>query len=111
VPALIETIQRDHTGPAFGGWNVNAIWALGEFETDAGPAIPAIRLHLQDPDPMCRQACLRSLWKILPPDQAKTLVPDLLNNRYDRDPNLRNVARELLQKIDPTRAIRAEVQP
>ena len=114
VPALIETIKRDHTGPAVPGWNGdagNAIWALGQFETDASPAIPAIRLHLQDPNPMCRQACLLSLRKILPPDQVKTLVPDLLKNVNDPEPNLRTVARGLLKEIDPKAARRAEVQP
>jgi HEAT repeat protein len=108
VPALIETIKRDHKDSALVGWE-NAIWALGEFETDARPAIPAIRLHLQDPNPMCRQACLLSLRKILPPDQVKTLVPDLLKNVNDSDPNLRNVARGLLKEIDPKAARGAEV--
>jgi beta-lactamase regulating signal transducer with metallopeptidase domain/HEAT repeat protein len=112
VPALIEAIKQDHTGPALPGWNVDvgsAIWALGNFETDARPAIPAIRLHLQDPNPMCRQACLLSLRKILPPEQVKTLVPDLLKNVNDSDPNLRNVARGLLKEIDPKAARGAEV--
>jgi len=108
VPALIETIKRDHSDVALGGMDIttgDAIWALGEFEADARPAIPAIRLHLQDPYPMCRQACLRSLRKILPPDQVKTMVPDLLKNVNDPDPNLRNVARGLLKEIDPKAAI------
>jgi hypothetical protein len=60
---------------------------------------------------MCRQACLLSLRKILPPDQLKTLVPNLLKNVNDPDPNLRIVARGMLKEIDPKAAIRAEVQP
>jgi beta-lactamase regulating signal transducer with metallopeptidase domain/HEAT repeat protein len=112
VPALIETIKRDHSDAAWGDITTgNAIWALGEFEADARPAIPAIRLHLQDHDWSDRQACLLSLRKILPTDQVKTLVPDLLNNVNDPEPNLRIVARSLLKEIDPKAAIRAEVQP
>jgi beta-lactamase regulating signal transducer with metallopeptidase domain/HEAT repeat protein len=114
VPALIDTIQRDHSDAAVGGMEAatgNAIWALGKFEADARPAIPAIRPHLQDQDWSHRQACLLSLRKILPPDQVKTLVPDLLKNVNDPEPNLRIAARGLLQEIAPKAAIRAGVQP
>jgi beta-lactamase regulating signal transducer with metallopeptidase domain/HEAT repeat protein len=114
VPTLIERIKRDHTDPPVVGWNGetgNAIWALGEFETDASPAIPAIRLHLEDPNPMVRLSCLVTLHKILPTNQAKTLVPDLLKNINDPEPNLRHVARGLLAQIDPEAARRANFQP
>jgi HEAT repeat protein len=103
VPALIDAIKGGHLG--------NSIWALGEFEADARSAIPIIQLHLQDDNPMVRQGCLGSLFKILPPDQVNTLVPVLLKNVNDPDPNLRVVARGMLEQIDPKAAIQAGVQP
>ena len=103
VPALIDAIKRGHLE--------NSIWALGEFEAEARSAIPIIQLHLQDDDPMVRQSCLGSLFKILPPDQVNTLVPVLLKDVNDPDPNLSGVARGMLDQIDPKAETRAEVQP
>jgi hypothetical protein len=115
VPALIDEIEgryleKDKWGLLRNSvsW-VNSIWALGEFEADARPAIPALREYLQDPHPITRETALGSLRKILPPDQVKTLVPALLKNVNDPDPNLRSLARDMLKQIAPIRAIGAGV--
>ena len=102
VPALIDAIKHGHKS--------NAIWALGEFEADASPAIPLLRQQLQDADPMVRQSALLSLRKILPPEQVKTLVPALIQNVNDSDPNLRDIARSMLWKIDPEAAKKTGVK-
>jgi HEAT repeat protein len=90
--------------------NLNRIWALGEFESEASLAIPILRQHLNDSEPMIRQSALGSLRRILPPRQLKTLVPVLVQNARDSDPNLSVVARSLLLEIDPMAARKVAIQ-
>ena len=107
VPALIDALKRSSSVSIDGG---NIVWALGEYEADASAAVPIIRQQLQDANPLNRQAALMSLRKILPPDQAKTLVPALLEAVKDPEPNLSGVAKEMLKEIDPAAAKRAGIK-
>jgi HEAT repeat protein len=113
VPALIAAInQEDAKGERNKNSmnNLNRIWALGEFESEASLAIPILRQHLNDSEPMIRQSALGSLRRILPPRQLKTLVPVLVQNARDSDPNLSVVARSLLLEIDPMAARKVAIQ-
>ena len=107
VPALMDALKR--SGSVSIG-NENIVWALGEYEADASAAVPVLRQHLQDADPMARQAVLMSLRKILPPDEAETLVPALLQAMKDPEPNLSGVAQNLLREIDPQAAKKAGIK-
>jgi HEAT repeat protein len=110
VPALMNAISAFNSGRAMNPGDGNIIWALGQFEGDARPAIPILRQYLIDPNPMIRQSVLSSLQKILPPEELKSLVPDLLQNANDPEPNLSIPSRMLLKQIDPAAAKKAGVE-
>jgi len=108
IPALLDAVKLGSPQTV-----VNAIWALGAFETDASSAIPILRKFLEVPNPstipMSRQAALLSLHKILPPGEFDTLVPALIQNVNDPDQSVRMVARRMLKEIDPAAARKAGV--
>lgn len=111
VPALVNAISALNSGNAMKANDaMNAVWALGQFEEDARPAIPLLRRHLTDPNPMLKQGVLMSLSKILPHEELKSLVPYLLQNVNDPDPNLSISSRFLLKQIDPDAAKKAGIE-
>jgi len=104
VPALIEALKRDDSMQT-----INAEWALGEFGAQAASAIPVLRQRLSATQPVVRQGALDGLVKILPSVELKTLVPFLIQNVNDSDPNLRGDSRFRLREIDPEAAKEAGV--
>lgn len=100
VPALILALTQR------GDCTFNTLWSLGEFGSDARTAAPEIRKHLGAIPPQFRFIALRSLCRILPPDQLKPdeikeLVPMLEPRLKDPDPHVRSDAANLLVKINP----------
>jgi HEAT repeat protein len=106
VPLLMENVKRGGSLPEL----LNGIGALGQFEGEARSAIPLLRLELSNNDSMIRLSAFGSLYRIFPPDERKSLVPDLLQLINDSDSNLRAVSRYRLKQIDPEAAKAAGVE-
>jgi HEAT repeat protein len=102
VPALVESVRR--------GVSQNNAWALGEFGAEAKPAIPVLESHLQDSEPKICVEILRTLRRIVPPNEAKTLVPMLVETMKDQSEIVRAEAGNMLKDIDPEAAVKAGVK-
>jgi HEAT repeat protein len=102
VPALVESIRR--------GVSENNAWALGEFGGEAKPAVPILESHLQDSDPRMCVEILRALRRIVPRNEAKTLVPMLVETMKDQSEIVRAEAGNMLKDIDPEAAAKAGVK-
>jgi hypothetical protein len=68
IPVLTNSLRRSELA-------TGALWALGQFEGEAKPAIPAIIPYLSESlnDRDCWASA--AVWRILPPTKAAELVP------------------------------------
>jgi len=95
LPALINALN--HVSWPF---NNIIIGAIGNFEGEAKPAVPALRKYLQDPNSWVRYRVLESLDRILPPEELDTLIPELTKLESDPTPAVRASANFLRKKME-----------
>lgn len=92
VPALIHCFERGQTSPALSG--------LGLFGESARPAIPTLRKHLHDPDPLRRQSVRWTLERIMGKQEFGELVKLQEQAANDSDSAAIERAVKALEEID-----------